>query len=84
MHDLHDGAAQAGSSSFLPMNGHRGRSLLAQDNVPVNASYLFQEEPINFSVTTAKTRMSDQIWVRQELRGHEVGQGAALDSVEET
>lgn len=56
IHDLHEGAAQADSSIFVPMDGYRGGSLPSQDEVPGDTSYQYREEPIEFSASTEKRK----------------------------
>lgn len=51
-HDLFENGAQADSAIFIPMDGYKGESLPSQDDVTVDTSSPYREEPIKFSGNT--------------------------------
>lgn len=64
IHDLHEGAAQADSAIFIPMDGYRGASLPSQDHVSGNSSERYRKDPIEFSASTDKRKADYYFRVR--------------------
>ena len=51
-HDLLENAAQADTAIFLPMDGYKGNAQPSQDDVAVDTSRPYVEEPIQLSANT--------------------------------
>jgi hypothetical protein len=86
IHDLVENGAQADSAIFLPMDGYRGESLPSQDDLAVDTSAPYREEPIEFSANTLARKADYYLRVKYLTRieswtGEEAGQGGSAATV---